>query len=182
MTQEKKQEKQKKEAGSQEKKDVAEESIKNELTSDTDEDLAEKYLNNWKRCQADYENYKKDQLKAMEEFRKFAKLNFVMQILPVLDNFNASLEHVPENQKENGWVKGINYIKKQLEEILKNNGVEEIEVRIGDKFNPEFHEAVKDSTREADEHQKSLNKIAKVIQKGYKFEGKVIRAAKVVVE
>ncbi len=125
----------------------------------------ENSLDNWKRTQADFENYKKDQVKAMEEFRKFARLNLVMQILPVLDNFNASLEHVPEDQKDNGWVIGINYIKKQLEDILKNNGLEEIEVRIGDKFNPEFHEAIKNEDNEDNKNSKSLNIIKKIIQK-----------------
>src|SRR4030042_2671152 len=104
--------------------------------------LAEKYLNNWKRCQADFENYKKDQAKMMNEFRKFANMDMILQILSVLDNFNVSLEHVPENEKGDAWVTGIIYIKKQLEDVLKNYGVEEIDVKEGDQFNPVVHEAV----------------------------------------
>jgi molecular chaperone GrpE len=141
----------------------------------------EKAMDNWKRCQADFENYKKDQVKAMGEFRKFASLDMIMQILPVLDNFNASLKHVPEDQKDNAWVTGINYIQKQLEDVLKNNGIEEINVKIGDEFNPEMHEAVKDNSNDENEHSNDLNVIKKVVQKGYKIDGKVIRAVRAIV-
>ncbi|MFA4817272.1 MAG: nucleotide exchange factor GrpE [Parcubacteria group bacterium] len=143
-------------------------------------DKAEEYLNNWKRAVADLENYKKDQAKMLGEFRKFATLDVILQIIPVLDNFNASLEHVPEDQKDNSWVTGIIYIKKQLEDVLKNNGVEEIEVREGDEFDPGLHEAI--DTKETNIDTKETNKIMKVAQKGYKIDGKIIRAVRVIVE
>jgi nucleoside triphosphatase len=128
-------------------------------------------LDNWKRCQADFENYKKDQVKYQEEFRKYAKMDVIEQILPVVDNFEASLAHVPEKSKENKWVEGIVYIKKQLEDVLKNNDIEEIELKTGDKFNPEIHEAV------GGEGKKEV--VKKVLQKGYKLDERVIRAARV---
>jgi len=134
--------------------------------------LAEKNLNSWKRCQADFENFKKDQAKAREEFAKFAKMDVISQILPALDNFEASLAHVPEEHKQNGWVEGIVHIKKQIEDVLKNNGIEEIAVKIGNKFDPEIHEAVAG---------KGEN-VKKVLQKGYKLNGRIIRAARVEVE
>ncbi|MCX6766135.1 MAG: nucleotide exchange factor GrpE [Candidatus Moranbacteria bacterium] len=141
---------------------------------------AENYISGWKRCQADFENYKKDQARRMEEFREFATLDFVFQIFPVLDSFESSLTHVPEDQKESAWVGGILHIKKQLEELLRNNKVEEIEARAGDEFNPEVHEAVKQESGIA--NQESGNKISKVLQKGYKMEKRVIRPARVIVE
>lgn len=131
-------------------------------------------LDSWKRCQADFENYKKDQAKHQEEFRKYAKMDMTLQILPVLDNFEMSLEHVPEEKKGNGWVEGITHIKRQIEDVLKNNGVEEIEVKAGDKFDPEIHEAV------GGEGKKEV--VKKVLQKGYKLNGRIIRAARVEVE
>ena len=143
-------------------------------------DKAEEYLNNWKRAVADLENYKKDQAKLMGEFRKFASLDVILQIIPVLDNFNVSLDHVPAQEKDSAWVTGITYIKKQLEDVIKNNGVSEIEVKVGDEFNPVVHEAI--DTKETNIGTKENNKIMKVAQKGYKIDGKIIRAAKVVVE
>jgi molecular chaperone GrpE len=131
-------------------------------------------LDSWKRCQADFENYKKSQAAHQEEFRKYAKMDVTLQILPVLDNFEASLAHVPEKSQENKWVEGIVYIKKQLEDVLKNNDVEEISVKIGDKFNPEIHEAVGGEGKK--------QKVAKVIQKGYRINSRIIRAVRVEVE
>ena len=109
-----------------------------------------------------------------EEFQKYVKMDMIEQILPVLDNFDASLEHVPENQKKSSWVIGINHIRKQLFEILKSINIEEIETKRGDKFNPEIHEAV---AGKGEKHE-----ISKIIQKGYQMNGKVLRATRVEVE
>ncbi|MDD3487167.1 MAG: nucleotide exchange factor GrpE [Candidatus Moranbacteria bacterium] len=132
----------------------------------------EGYLDSWKRCQADFENYKKGQAKRQEDFRKFAKMDVIEQILPVVDNFEASLAHVPEEKKENGWVEGIVYIKKQLEDVLRNNDIEEISVKAGDDFDPGIHEAMAGKGE----------KVKKVLQKGYRLNGRIVRAARVEVE
>ncbi len=133
---------------------------------------SQKCLDSWKRCQADFENYKKDQAKHQEEFAKFAKIDMISQILPVLDNFEISLAHVPEKNKENGWVEGIVHIKRQIEDVLRNNGVEEIVVKVGDDFNPALHEAMVGGGGKK-------QKISKIIQKGYRINGRVLRAARV---
>ena len=86
---------------------------------------------------------------------------------------------MPEDQKDNAWVTGITYIQKQLEDVLKNNGVKEIEVKVGDEFDPGLHEAI--DTKETKMDTKETNKIMKIAQKGYKIDGKIIRAARVVV-
>jgi len=140
----------------------------------------DEYLSGWKRAQADFENYKKDQEKRMIEFRKFANLDIVLQILPVIDNFESSLAHIPEKEKDSAWVQGILHIKKQLEEVLKNSNVMEIETKIGDEFNPVVHEAVQD-TKETNIDTKKTNKIKQVLQKGYKIESRIIRPVKVIV-
>jgi molecular chaperone GrpE len=140
---------------------------------------SEKCLENWKRAQADFENFRKLQEKKMAEFREFANLDIIYQIIPVLDNFESSLEHIPEEKKDGGWVQGILYIKKQLEDVLRNNGIEEFAVKVGDKFDPEIHEAVADSNQRM--KSESTNKINQVMQKGYKIGKRVIRAARVIV-
>lgn len=143
--------------------------------------LAEEYLNNWKRALADFENYKKQQVQSQKEFAKFANLSLIMQILPVLDNFHASTDHIPEGQKNDPWVVGIMHIQKQLENVLKDNGIEEIEAEEGDEFDPVLHEAVQKDTKETNSDTKETNKVKKVIQKGYKVGDKVIRPARVIV-
>jgi molecular chaperone GrpE len=140
----------------------------------------QKNLDGWKRCQADFENYKKRQETLQWELAKYSGLNLILQILPVLDNFHASTDHIPQDQKENPWVVGIMYIQKQLEKILEDNGVKEIKVKFGDDFDHNIHEAVHNAKQEKEKE--NHHKIAKVVMKGYKMEDKVIRAARVIVE
>jgi len=146
----------------------------------------DEYLAGWKRCQADFENYKKMQTEAQKEFVKYSAQNVVMQIIPVLDNFHMSTDHVPEEQKNNGWVTGIMHIQKQLENVLKENGVTEIETKVGDKFNPEIHEAIHDSSQKSvdskQEKSEGQELIKKIVMKGYKLNDKIIRPVKVTVE
>jgi len=160
------------------------------------EEKCEEYLGGWKRCQADFENYKKLQEEGREDFRKFAAENLIIQILPVLDNFHASTDHVPANEKDSPWVAGIMHIQKQLEDVLAENNVTEIEAKIGDKFDYNIHEAmhpvkvpleknhakqeIKKFKDESEKNNKS--KISKIIKKGYRIGDKIIRPATVVVE
>ena len=161
----------------------------------------QEYLDGWKRCQADFENYKKMQAESQNEFIKYAGQNIVMQIIPVLDNFHMSTDHIPENQKDGGWVLGIMHIQKQLENVLAENGIEEIETKEGDKFDPAIHEAIQDRNKEQETGDKEetkgiihpvkssqsevaegeFNRVKKVVLKGYKLNGKVLRAVKVIV-
>lgn len=140
----------------------------------------ERARENWKRMAADFENYKKRQEEARKDIIAFSNQNMILEILPVLDNFHASTEHIPEEQKNSPWVVGIMHIQKQLEKILEDNGVSEIKIKIGDEFDPENMEAIKQEA--GDSEQESKGKVKKVLQKGYKIGGKVIRAARVVVE
>lgn len=152
---------------------------------------AKKYLemkdamNGWKRCQADFENYKKRQAESQKDLIRYSTQNIILQILPVIDNFQMSIDHIPEDQKNGQWVQGIMYIQKQLENILTENGAEEINLKEGDDFDANFCEAVLDKENEKDEDTKKeeyKNKIKKVILKGYKIGDKVIRPLRVVVE
>lgn len=145
-------------------------------------------LDSWKRCAADFENYKKRQAETQKDFIRFSTESVMLQLLPVIDNFHASTDHIPSEQKEAPWVIGIMYIQKQLESILTTYGVSEIETKVGDEFNPEIHEAVigtehgAKSTEQGAQSIEHKNKIAKIIQKGYKMDNKIIRPARVIVD
>jgi molecular chaperone GrpE len=106
------------------------------------ESKEEEYLLGWRRCMADFENYKKRQQENQKSLGEYVKEDFVLQIIPVIDNFHSATEHIPEEQKNVPWVVGIMYIQKQLEDVLKENGVTEIPVKVGDEFDPNLHEAV----------------------------------------
>ncbi len=152
------------------------------------EKQAQENLEGWKRTQADFENYKKMQAESQKDLLKYATQNIILQIIPVLDNFQMSTAHVPEDQKEGGWVTGIMYIQKQLETVLAENGVDEIAPKVGDNFDPVFHEAIADKACGCDhcdcekDKEKFKNKIKTVMMKGYKIGDKVIRPARVVAE
>ena len=120
----------------------------------------DEYLNGWKRAKADMINAKKeweDQLKSLNDF---IKSGLVKDFLPVLDALEAT-QDIP------GWQE----IKKLAEDTLKKMGLEAIEA-IGEQFDPNYHEAMAEGEGEPDT-------VIEVLQKGYKINGRVIRAAKV---
>lgn len=121
----------------------------------------------WQRALADLENYKKRTKESNEEFRQYCIEDFVLEILPVIDNFDLSLEHVPEGKENDGWTAGILHIRKQLSDVLESKGVTEIPCKSGDKIDETIHEAI------AGEGKKG--KVKKVIKKGYKLKEKIIR-------
>jgi len=147
------------------------------------EKKAEEYLVGWKRCQADFENYKKMQNEAQKDMIRYAAQNILLEIIPVVDNFHAATAHIPKGQESDGWVTGIMYIQKQLENVLSENGVSEIMVKEGDNFNPVLHEALEgEKCEHCADGNKFENKIKKIVQKGYKIGERIIRPVKVVVE
>lgn len=134
---------------------------------------AEEYLDGWKRCLADFDNYKKQQVRTFEELRKYASEGIVQEIIPVLDSFELALKNIPNTSEAKDWKQGIIYVRGQLEDILRSRGLEVINV-VGEKFNPEFHEAI-----ESAESEKESGTILEELQKGYILYGKVLRPARV---
>lgn len=146
---------------------------------------AEEYLADLQRSQADFENYKKRQEESQRDLRGILIERLILDIVPVLDNFRSATQHVPLEQKESSWVIGIQYIEKQLEDVIKANGVEIIETKEGDTFDPTVHEAVGSGEAENNEPVELKNegsKIVKVLQNGFKLGGKVIRPVKVIIQ
>ncbi len=124
-------------------------------------------LMGWQRALADLENYKKRVIKEKEEFKKYCLEDYIFGLLPVLDNFELAVKHVPENETGNNWMIGILHIKKQLEKFLEDNGVSMIEVRKGDDFREHLHEIIEGECKKG--------KIEEVKKAGYRIGDKVIR-------
>ncbi|MCX6740038.1 MAG: nucleotide exchange factor GrpE [Candidatus Parcubacteria bacterium] len=135
----------------------------------------EEYLNGWKRAKADYVNFKKEMDEKQKSFFDLANSALIMEILPVYDNLKKAVAIVPAEQS-NAWVDGVKAIKKQFGDFLKQYGIEEIKT-VGEKFNPEFHEAVNKEKKEDIES----DIIIAEISSGYLIKGKVLAPAKVVV-
>ena len=134
----------------------------------------EAVLNRLVRLQADFENFKKRSQKEKTEMYQFASENFPTKLLPVLDNLEraeAALSDASEEVK--GYVDGLEMVFKQLKDVLKEEGLEEIVCE--GPFDPNLHHGV--AVGQDDE--KDDQEIIDVFQKGYKFKGKVIRPAMV---
>jgi len=123
----------------------------------------------YKRALADYQNLLKRQLKEKEEFVKYANEQIIIDFIPVYDNLRVSLDHIEAG--DNPWVKGIEYVIKQFNDLLEVNGVKEIKT-MGEKFDPSTMEAVEGKGE----------KVIKQAKAGYTLNGKVIIPAKVILE
>jgi molecular chaperone GrpE len=134
----------------------------------------EAILNRLVRLQADFENFKKRSQKEKTEMYQFASESFATKLLPVMDNLEraeAALADASEEAK--GYIDGLEMVFKQLKDVLKEEGLEEIVCE--GPFDPNLHHGV--AVGEDDE--KEDQDIIDVFQKGYKFKGKVIRPAMV---
>ena len=134
---------------------------------------ADEYLANWQRSQADFINYKRRSEKEKEELGEYSRAAIVQCILPILDDFERAISAVPDEAVDASWVEGVRMIEKKLRTILESEGLSCIEA-IGEPFDPYQHEAVRQDS--GDE-----GIVLDEVQKGYKFNDKVIRASQVVV-
>ena len=144
------------------------------------------YKDKYLRALADYQNLQKESEEKRKDYVQYANGNLIIEMLPILDNFKAAFNQIPDEEKDSSWVVGFGFIKKQLEDFLKQNGVEEIKT-VGEPFDPSRHEAVHapvetihESSPETDNNVES-EVITKEIKAGYTLHGKVIQVAKVIV-
>ena len=141
----------------------------------------EEYLNGWKRERADFLNHKKEEMERIGIIIKYANEELILKILSILDNFYLAEQHIPEDEK---FKDGFLQIKKQMEELLKKEGIEPI-VTLYEKFNPNYMEVVEEvSAREALNNGEGWDKeesgiVVEEVQRGYTMNDKVIRPAKV---
>lgn len=143
------------------------------------EKLKNEYLAGWQRARADLLNYKKEELERIGELIKYAEVGIILKILPILDNFEIALQNFAKQnsggQAQNSQIgEGFLQIKNQIQEFLKEQGVEEVK-SVGERFDPNFHEAVE----EVETNDKESGIIIEEIQKGYKINGRLLRPAKV---
>lgn len=137
---------------------------------------AEENLAGWKRSQADLENFQKRKEVETVEWIGLGKVSTFNQLLPILDSLEQAMTHAPnvEDEQYQNWKTGLNGILKQLETTLSQAGIEKIKA-VGQKFDPHFHEAVKEVPGEED------GMVAEQYQTGYMMNGKVIRPAQVAI-
>jgi molecular chaperone GrpE len=125
-----------------------------------------------KRAVADYQNLEKRVAEGRSELAQWATSDLIKRLLPVLHHFDQAISGAGEEERKSGWFRGVELAVKQLQEILRSEGLDEIEA--DGQFDPALHEAV--DTKEGEN-----DKILEVAQKGFTLNGKVLQPAKVVV-
>jgi len=129
------------------------------------------------RLQAEFDNYRKRTLKEKMELTKSAGESLLINILPVIDDFERAMRAM-ESATEIAPVKeGIDLIYKRFSDFIRMNGVKEIDAKEKD-FDTDLHEAI---TKIPSPTEELKGKVVDVIQKGYTMNDKVIRFAKVVI-
>ncbi len=130
------------------------------------------------RLFAEFENYKKRTSKERIELFKTASQDVMVSMLPVLDDFERALTHIEDDKEAEELRKGVVLIYQKLLKTLEQKGLAAIDVRAGDTFNADNHEAITQIPAPSDDMK---GKIIDVIEKGYKLGEKVIRFPKVVI-
>ena len=128
------------------------------------------------RERADSVNMRRRYEEQMSAVKDMVKTSVIEELLPVIDNFERSLRHVPKDLKGNDFVKGVEAMVKQFEQTLQQMGVEKI-MTAGQVFNPSLHEAV--SMEDGDGE---VEVVVEEVQPGYILNGQVIRHAMVKVK
>ena len=136
------------------------------------QDLYEKVL----RAAADFENFRKRSLREKEELRKYAVSGLIEDLLPALDNLELGLAAADNHPEAKAVSDGFRMVAQQIVSILQNNGVECLDP-VGEEFDPNFHESVGfQPSDEVEDH-----KVIQVVRKGYTLNGRILRAANVIV-
>lgn len=127
----------------------------------------------YKRILAEFENFKKRSSKERDGLYNSILSDVIEVILPVVDNLENAVKAETE---DTGYKQGVELVLKQLKDVLKSKGVEEIKT-VGETFDPQLHEAVS-SIQDENLGEKE---IAQEYRKGYKIGNRVIRHSMVVV-
>jgi molecular chaperone GrpE len=125
------------------------------------------------RERADAVNLRRRHDEEMTSLRTRVKATVVKDLLPIVDNFERALKHVPEELADNDYVKGVQGVVKQFEKTLTDMGVERIKT-VGEPFDPELHEAVSAEAGDGD-----VEIVSEELQAGYKIGNDVVRHAMV---
>jgi molecular chaperone GrpE len=128
------------------------------------------------RARADLDNFRKRALREKEEAIRYANNGLLERLLPVIDNFELGLDAAKNAADTASILQGMAMVHKQLQDFLKNNGLEEVQAE-GEAFDPNKHDAVSQefSTDVPEGH------VVRQVRKGYKIKDRLVRASSVIV-
>lgn len=144
----------------------------------TTEELLQAEKDKYLRLFAEFENYKKRTSKERMELFKTAGQEVMTVLLPVLDDFERALSHIEDDKEAEELRKGVLLIYQKMVSTLEQKGLTAIEVKAGDVFDAEVHQAITQIPAPSDDLK---GKVVDCVEKGYKLGDKIIRHPKVVV-
>lgn len=125
------------------------------------------------RTMADFQNYRKRNQSEAAQLRQFATENLVVELLPVLDNFQRTVAHLESGASVEAALTGVKAVERQLRTVLESQNVRKID-SVGQPFDPEIHEAIGMETSDLPD-----NTVTTEVEAGYRMGDKVIRPARV---
>lgn len=125
------------------------------------------------RERADVINVRRRHEEQLTTLKTLVKSQVIEELLPVIDNFERALKHVPSELADNDYIKGVQGVVKQFEKTLTDIGVERIKT-VGEVFNPQLHEAVG-----IDDGEGETEVVSEELQAGYKLGDQILRHAMV---
>ncbi len=152
------------------------ETTENVTTTPTSEELLAEEKDRYVRLFAEFENYKKRTAKEKMEFFQYANQDMMISMLGVLDDFERAIKEMAKNGNP-ADLQGVELIYQKFKNKLSEKGLKPMEVKAGDSFNVDFHEAITQIPAPSEDLK---GKIVDVIETGYTLNEKVIRFAKVV--
>lgn len=129
-----------------------------------------------RRQMAEFDNFRKRSEKEKSQMFDMGARSIIEKVLPVVDNFERGLAAVPEEQKDDAFVTGMDKVYKQMMTEFDSIGVKPIEA-VGQEFNPDLHNAVMQV--ESEEYEPGI--VAQELQKGYMYKDTVVRHSMVAV-
>ncbi|WP_428744896.1 nucleotide exchange factor GrpE [Tenacibaculum sp.] len=143
----------------------------------TPEELIQAERDKYLRLFAEFENYKKRTSKERIELFKTASQELMTALLPIMDDFDRGLAEIKKTE-DSELLKGMELINSKFKNTLTQKGLVEIEVKAGDDFDAEIHDAITQIPAPTDDLK---GKIIDCVEKGYKLGDKIIRHPKVVI-
>ena len=152
--------------------------VQQEVVEPTAEELVQQEKDKFLRLFAEFENYKKRTSKERIELFRTANQELMTVLLPILDDFERALIHIDDDKEAEEMRKGVLLIYQKLVKTLEQKGLAKLEVKKGEAFDAEIHEAI---TQIPAPSKKLKGKIIDVIEHGYKLGDKIIRFPKVII-
>ncbi len=162
--------------GSGKKKHLAQLEKLNEKIAELEQEVGE-WKNKYMRVYADMDNARKQNTKDQQYFIKYRAVPFVEKLLPSLDIFATVLRNEPDNEVLKNYLVGFKFVYQHISEALTSEGLKEVEVKVGDKFDENMMQAIE--TRYAADL--PPNTVVSVHNNTYMFLDRLIRPAQVIV-